>query len=245
DPDHQPAGAVAGAAAQGDQPGDDECPHHGEPEPDVHVAVLVREGGRLDLADADRRQDERRQDGDGDPAGPHRSSAATRAPESSAFAMNPRAPHEPTRAPKSLPSRLDVSTTWTPPSSPVTVEATAKPSVSGSWMSSSTTSGASSRAVRTPSAPLPASPTTSNPSDSSSARARARKPGWSSTIRTRSAMSPSSHTPGFQAIRVATLFRSAALTLRGRRRDGGRRRAAGARPRARAGPGRRRRGPRP
>src|SRR6185437_863925 len=225
-------------------PGDDERPHHGEAEPEVHVAVLVRQGRRLDLGDADRGQDESRQDGDGDPTGLHRSSAATRAPESSALAMNPRAPHDPTSVPKSLPSRLDVSTTWTPPSLPVTAEATANPSVSGSWMSSSTTSGASSRAVRTPSAPLPASPTTSKPSDSSSARARARKPGWSSTIRTRSAMQPSLHTPGFQAIRVATLFPASALMRPRTRTGGGRRPAEGARRPAPAGRPRRRRGPR-
>ena len=51
-------------------------------------------------------------------------------------------------------------------------------------MSSSTMSGRSSRAAAIAEAPSAASPTTSKPSASSSWRAQARKPLWSSTIRT-------------------------------------------------------------
>src|SRR5437868_12523860 len=66
----------------------------------------------------------------------------------------------------------------------VSCEATSKPVRSGSCTSSSTTSGWSAAAASTALSPSLASPTTSNPSASSSARALARKLGWSSTIST-------------------------------------------------------------
>ncbi len=62
--------------------------------------------------------------------------------------------------------------------------ATAKPSVSGSRTSRSTSSGRSERDAATADAPSAASPTTVKPSASSSRRARRRKPAWSSTIST-------------------------------------------------------------
>src|SRR5215218_2677807 len=59
-----------------------------------------------------------------------------------------------------------------------------KPSVSGSWTSRRTTSGRRRQHCEMADAPSSASPTTSNPSDSSTMRALARKDGWSSTMRT-------------------------------------------------------------
>ena len=54
----------------------------------------------------------------------------------------------------------------------------------GSWTSRRTTSGRSSAASSSASGPLAASPTTTKPSASSTARAVARKLGWSSTTST-------------------------------------------------------------
>ena len=60
---------------------------------------------------------------------------------------------------------------------------TAKPSMSGSCTSSSTTSGWSRSIAWSASAPSSASPTTAKPSSSRSTRAQRRKLGWSSTMR--------------------------------------------------------------
>src|SRR5829696_3399533 len=68
--------------------------------------------------------------------------------------------------------------------------------MSGSWMSSRTTSGRSSRAAATPARPSAASPTTSKPPEPSSRRTRARKPAWSSTISRVGRMASSSQASG-------------------------------------------------
>ena len=65
--------------------------------------------------------------------------------------------------------------------------------MSGNATSSRTSSGASVRVSASADAPSVASPTTSNPSASSSARANDRKPAWSSTIRTVAATNRSWH----------------------------------------------------
>jgi hypothetical protein len=62
--------------------------------------------------------------------------------------------------------------------------ATASPSRSGSWTSSRTISGRSRVTNRNALAPSAASPTTSNPSAWSNARAEVRKAAWSSTMST-------------------------------------------------------------
>ena len=71
--------------------------------------------------------------------------------------------------------------------------ATSNPSRSGSCTSSRTTSGPSRAASASPDVPSGASPTTSQPSDSSSCLALARKPAWSSTIKTLRFTCQSSH----------------------------------------------------
>src|SRR5207247_1274850 len=81
--------------------------------------------------------------------------------------------------------------------------------MSGSWTSSSTRSGRSSFDFASASAPSAASATTENPSASRSARAVARKLGWSSTIKTVRGMGSSLQVAGAPAIRIATHFSAA------------------------------------
>src|SRR6266540_955036 len=89
-----------------------------------------------------------------------------------------------------------MSTTTPPAPSPRSRSATWKPFMSGSWMSSRTTSGRRARTAWIAAAPSAASPTTPKPSACNTARARPRKPGWSSTISTVRMTAASSHPPG-------------------------------------------------
>ena len=89
-----------------------------------------------------------------------------------------------TSGPKSDESRLETRITAGESGWPVMRAATSKPSMSGSWTSSSTSWGFRRQVSSTALAPSTASPMTLNPSDSRSTRALARKDGWSSTIRT-------------------------------------------------------------
>src|SRR5262249_45048265 len=142
---------------------------------DLVRLVAAREDDRRRpgrLGDEDRRGEQER-------APAHSISARTAAPESSAFGTKPRDPHAGIRSPYSFASRLETRTTSGASPFAQMRRATSKPSRSGSWMSSRTTSGWSSATLASASAPPAASPTTVKPSASSTARAVARKLGWS------------------------------------------------------------------
>src|SRR5204862_2882690 len=169
----QASGRVLGRARACDEPRRDERPSDEKPQDEIG-------GGPLLVV---RRQDERDPDAaDGERPGPvrepeawqpgHCNNAAMAGPDSSAFGTNPRAPDCSTSGPKSAASRLEVRiTAGEPPFIVASRLATSKPSKSGSWTSSRTTSGRSSCAARTAESPSSASPTTSKPSAWSSTRA--------------------------------------------------------------------------
>ena len=85
------------------------------------------------------------------------------------------------------------------PSRACSCRTTSKPSMPGSWMSSSTTSGSSASTADRADGPSAATPTTSNPSSSSSVRAELRKSAWSSTISRLQTTVPSSQHRGAPA----------------------------------------------
>jgi hypothetical protein len=91
--------------------------------------------------------------------------------------------------------RLETSTTSGGSANSANHSATATPSMSDSRTSSSTRLGRRRPASATASAPVAASPTTSNPYASSNARGDARNSAWSSTARTVRLTSRSCHAP--------------------------------------------------
>src|SRR5919108_717674 len=199
DEDHQQPDDVGGSPVERDQAGDAERP------PGCNIADDVDER-RLDVAGSPRPRDQIAiadcaEDGGGDEGAsgdPDRetgidtrarhhappSRARRRSADRSGLEMKPRAAARRRRGPKSDASRLETSTTsggWLKDAS---CSATMKPVTSGSMMSSSTSCGRRSRAAVIAEDPSAASPSTTNPSDSSRDRVHDRKPAWSSTIRT-------------------------------------------------------------
>src|SRR5207253_2778800 len=184
-PDQQQPGVVVRPPQIRDEPAHEERPAEDEPEGD-HDRLLVLVIGEQRQRDGDQADDDADDPvDDGRAPGAHPwSSAEIAAPDSSSLATKPRAPDCSTSEPKSASSRLDVRTTCARMPLRERRLATSNPSMSGSWMSRSTTSGCRRSTAATAETPSAASPTTWKPSSSRSVRAVARKLGWSSTMRT-------------------------------------------------------------